>query len=327
MPLINNNKRILTVILIILSVCCLLFCILPQTVHAGEDKNKQDNKECPICSTPSKKVYHDVTSLGATQKAVYDMQVVIFGGGAVDGLLGDVLRFDTTSPTFQDMWNDVARGYYDILARFGEILCVVYMLIALMGMSLDDMLTPEHFFKHMIKLIIGVILIRTGFDVVDAVMSLGIIVFSGLEDATAAGAGGSCVYNTVAKLGFFEAIGDMFTLITPWIVMGFATIILHVVCWARVLDIMTRVIFAPIGMADLMLDGTRSNGFKYLKKMLSSALQGTVLLATLRGYGIIVMALKETQGSLPVTILMVVTYSMIAMLFKAKPIADDLVGL
>ena len=319
--LLTKQKNKLTLILAIALLFCTILLIFPTEVEAG----KADWQKCPICGGSTK---HDMNLLGGIQKGLYDMSCIIYGGTSVSNGLLDVLRFDTDSPTFNDLWNNTARDFYDILAKFGELLVIVYMLIALMGESIDDILTPEHFFKHMVKTILGVLVIRIGFDVVDATVGLSTYVFSVFQNGVAnAGADSSmCPYDDVVDMNFLDAFGDIFDLVVPWVVMGVATVILNVVCWARILDIITRVIFAPIGMADLFVDGTRSNGLKYIKKLLSSALQGTVLFGVLKGYGVIVASLKSTNN-LSIVIMITISYAMISLLFKAQPIADDLVGL
>lgn len=304
--------------ILIIAIIMFLFC---QICTFGIMRATAATK-CSLCG-----VEHDLGKLGLLQRPSYDMSCIIYGGTTVDGTLEAALKFDTSSSTFSDLWNNVAGSYYGILQKFGELLCVIYMLIELMNHQMDDLLNLEHVMKFFIKTVIGLLIIRIGFDVVGRVMDISIIAFSQLVTATTANGSpmaDMCPYDKLAKMDFFESVGELFGLLSPYIAMLVATIVLNIVVWARVLDIVVRTIFAPIGMADLMVDGTRSNGMRYLKKLLSSGLQGVVLMAALKGFGII-MASMSSHGSYAIQIAL--SFTLISAMFKANQIADDLVGL
>jgi hypothetical protein len=89
---------------------------------------------------------------------------------------------------------------------------------------------------------------------------------------------------------------------------------------------MMRVIFAPIGMSDIINDGTRSSGWRYFKRMMASILQGSVIIAAARAYALIMPVIMKMNGFLAWLMPIVLAFVMIAMMFKASMIANDIIG-
>ena len=282
---------------------------------------KVEATSCPICGGD-----HDLSALGGMQRTAYDMCCVVYGGSSISNDLRETLRFDTTGSKFSGLWAR-GKGFYESLRVIGELLCIMYGLISLYEKVSQDQHSAEHVFKLFIKIILGVIIIRVGYDAIEA----GLAFASGVFDTFASGTTGigaikQCKYDMVLKQSFLEPIGTILSLFIPWIAMQVATIAIHVVCWARVLDIMVRAIFAPIGMADIMHTGMNGNGFTYLKKLVSSALQGAVLFGSMKGYSLIV-EVTQTLGAGGMMVTIVLSFSLISILFKAKTIADDMLGI
>lgn len=281
--------------------------------------------KCPICG-----YYHDMASLGSFNKTAYDMQCIIQGGSTVDGTLETILKFDVTDDSnemgesFVKLWGR-GESFYTSLAVIGELLCIVYGLIDMMGKVQLSQLDGEQVFKCFIKIIIGVIIIRTGYQIITAALGIATIVFSRLQyGATASPSGTSCIYDKISDMNFLDALLSAANNVLPWIVMMVATVLLQLVVWARILDLMVRVAFAPIGMADIMYGGMSSNGVKYLKKIVSASIQGAVLLAMLISYGTI-LAKVNSSGFHPM-LNIILSFTLISTLFKAKDFADSMLG-
>lgn len=307
---VKNNKFLL--VLFVFIIIASIFASFTITVEADTD--------CPICGGK-----HNLEDLGGLQRTAYDMCCVVYGGSSISDDLRETLRFDTTGSKFSALWTR-GKGFYESLRVIGELLCIVYGLISLYEKVSQDQHSAEHIFKLFMKIIFGVLFIRIGYDIIEA----GLTFASGVFDTFASGTTGvagltGCKYDEVLKQSFLEPVGTILSLFIPWIAMQVATIAIHVVCWARVLDIMVRAIFAPIGLADLAHTGMNGNGFNYLKKLVSSALQGAVLFGSMKGYSLIVQV-TQTLGAGGMMVTIVLSFSLISILFKAKTIADDMLG-
>ncbi len=102
--------------------------------------------------------------------------------------------------------------------------------------------------------------------------------------------------------------------------------ILSVTCWIRALDITLRVIFAPIGMADIMNDGTRSSGWRYFKRLASSFVQGIVLIVTVKSYGVALTVVQNMNGLAAWAMPIILAFVMIGLFFKASGTAAEIIG-
>ena len=125
------------------------------------------------------------------------------------------------------------------------------------------------------------------------------------------------------KGGFFDALPVMFDLFFPYIMLSAAKMAISVVCWMRILDIVIRTVFAPIGMADFMYEGMSGHGFIYLKKMIASALQAAVIIAATRGYAILANMVGAGSGWFTMIIR---AYTLIMITFKTQSLANDVIG-
>jgi flagellin-specific chaperone FliS len=135
-----------------------------------------------------------------------------------------------------------------------------------------------------------------------------------------------CKFGKLVNQNFFQGLVDASTLWIPWLLMLAAGAILSITCWIRVLDIMVRVIFAPIGMADIMNDGTKSSGWMYFKKLLASLLQGSILIATIKAYGMVMVVTQKMSGLATWAVPIILSFVLISLFFKASAMASDVVG-
>lgn len=301
----------------------------------GKPEDMEEPFQCPICG-----YIHDMANISSINKTAYDMECIIKGGGTVDGNLETILKFDVTDAStefgssFVSLWNR-GRNFYDSLSKIGELLCVVYGLIELMEKVQLSQLDGEQIFKSFIKIFIGIIVIRSGFEIITAGMAFATGVFDTLQGGSASpnSAVTKCPYVELSNSWFLNGIGKIAGSIMPWIVMQIATLLMQLIVWARLLDLMVRVVFAPIGMADIMYGGMNSNGMKYLKKMVSASIQGAVLLAILISYGTIISTVNgihtlnvagTSNSALMINIIL--TFTLISTLYKAKEFADSMLG-
>lgn len=311
----NKNSKTLSLILLTIISISLLFCI---TTYATAEP-------CTIC-----KVYHGPALKGPVgiahtmYKEVYGGQLFYSesSGGALTTY--DVLRFDVNDGAdFQSLWGTV-ENFYNIVKILGELLCYIYAMVKLIEMTTDDSFTPERFAFILIKMAIGILIIRNGFDIVTAGMTLSTVAFNNLSSALVnQGVPNGCNYDDLKDAGFFTGLGQMLKLAIPYFMMCVAKLIVSVVAWTRILDVIIRAIFAPIGIADFIYEGMHGHGFRYIKKLIASALQAVVILAAARGYSILASMTSATGQWLYTVIL---AYAMITLMFKTQSIANDTIG-
>ena len=283
-----------------------------------------DDVTCGVC-----RVYHGPSPKGAA-KLAYNMYQEVYGGRLFyseteDGALTTegVLRFDVNSSEFGTLWG-IAGDFYDLIATFGELLCVIYAMIRIIEFTTDDTMTPEKLAFIMMKMCIGIIVIKNGFDMITQGMNLASIAFNNLAQAPQnTKIANDCIYEDMYKGGFFDALPVMFDLFFPYIMMSAAKMAISIVCWMRILDIVIRTVFAPIGMADFMYEGMSGHGFIYLKKMIASALQAAVIIAATRGYAILANMVGAGSGWFTMIIL---AYTLIMITFKTQSLANDVIG-
>lgn len=281
--------------------------------------------KCSICG-----VEHETSKLSGMKAWAYNMAKVLYGGEILDSTTTKVLRFDTSSSEFNPLWLK-GEELYQTFAKLGQLLLAVYVMYDLMTKSAGDSLTPEQFFKAIVRLIIGYIIMQNGFDIVTE----GTALISSIFDKVTASSGGGNQYPLAAYCPFskllfeknvFDAMVDASGMFIPWLIMLLAGSIVNITCWARVLDIMMRLIFAPIGMSDLMNDGLRSSGWRYFKRLLASVLQGSVIIATIKGYSILMPVIMNMNGIAAWAMPIVMAFVLIAMMFKASAVANDIIG-
>lgn len=327
----SKNKVLFLIICFLIST----FMFSPIIVcDAAEDLTKTPCKFCPAGTT------HDLTQLSGFEKTVWEMNDLVYAAELVEEnpdngstSLFDALKFDVSSGSFADLWQD-AETYYNNLVFVGVGLAMVYSLMETLSHLSKDTLTPEYFVKEFMKLCFAILMITNGFDIITALLDLSTGVTLIFYDSYATGTGNpsNCLWSSFTSsesfwdwiTGPFSTLGTMLGLLIPWLIMTIAKIVVATVCWSRILEIITRVIIAPIGMADLFVYGANSNAVKYLKKMLVAAVQGAVILAMLLAYRIITTNAGSGAGQWIAAVMMAIV--LLTSINGAKSIASDVCG-
>lgn len=300
-------------ILLTIVIISLLMCVVTYAASA-----------CNICG-----VYHTPQLSGplgianTMYKEVYGGQ--LFYSETANGALTtyDVLRFDVESADFNGLWS-IVQSFYHIVSVLGELLCYIYAMVKLIEMTTDDSFTPERFAFILIKMTIGILVIRNGFEIITAGMTLSTVAFNNLSSALVnQGVPNGCNYDELKGAEWFVGFGEMLKLALPYFMMCAAKLVVSVVTWTRVLDVVIRSIFAPIGIADFVYEGMQGHGFVYIKKMIASALQAAVIITVARGYGILA-SMTSATGQWYYTLIL--AYAVIMLMMKTQSIANDTIG-
>lgn len=331
----NKNTLLVIAIMFCVAICTTLFTTTP--VYA-EDLTKV---KCNLCGAE-----HDLSpaAVDAFQRTVFEMNDLVYAAQLVDmsdaedpdassGMtMLKALEFNTEKEPFAGLWA-TARTYYNALKGFGVLLAAVYSLIETLAHVSKDTLTPEYFMKELMKLTIAIIVVLNGFEIATGVVGIASGIFNtiGAASQTVTANSDNCIYHLFnggnileEMIGYAQLIGHLFTLLIPWVILSIAQIVISIVCWSRILELVVRVIFAPIGIADLFVHGTRSNGIKYLKQILVCAVQGAVILGMIQAYGIIIANITPGVGQWTITVVLGIV--LLTSVSGAKNIASDVCG-
>ena len=221
---------------------------------------------------------------------------------------------------------------YTSISVFGKMLVIIYILLDMIDKSTSDTITPEYFVKDMIKMLVGIIAIDNGWEIVTFGMQFSSAVFDkfAVPDTSASGFNErNCLYHTIVDRNWIWSLGDIFQIAFPWLILMAAKLLISTICWVRVIEIIVRAMFAPIGMADIIQEGTKGKGFGYFKKFTASVLQGAVLIGIVKSYSIINSALLVDAGTnffMRMGIMIILAVAVVMISFKSSSIATDIVG-
>ena len=115
----------------------------------------------------------------------------------------------------------------------------------------------------------------------------------------------------------------------PWLIVLVTKFIISIMCWTRVLDIMIRIILAPVGMADIMVSGTRGSGWAFFKRLMVSTIQGAVIIAIMYAYSQVLSVINNsaTGTGLPAYGLAIIcTCVTLFAILKSQSYAQDVIN-
>ena len=335
----KSNKST-TIIASILLFLALLITFMPINVHADctlcyQKTHDITNHKCEICGNA-----HDLSdkAVNSLQRTLYEMNNLVYAARMFESSNGsglttlDALSFDVSSGAFAALWGR-AQAFYNAFRILGIMLAVIYSLVETLAHIDKEKLTGEYFIKEIMKMSIAAIFIMNGFEFVTGLVGggSGLVGQVGTAQLNSTFNSANCIYDLFSSTNLleavkdtFEAIGKIVALIIPWVTLTIAKIVIAVACWARILELIVRVIFSPIGLADMFVYGGRSNGVRYMKKILVCAAQGAVTMAMVQTYGIIISSINPGEGQWIPSVVMAIVILISAT--KAKDIASDIMG-
>lgn len=295
------------------------------------DEPGGNNYYCRLCKTD-----HDVSELSFSQKIAIEWHDVLysgdwFGEAEKKSTLStqSVLAFDVTG-NFATVWS-TAEKFYNFMMPAGIILCVVYALMELMEQITTDRVNPEMVVRTLGKIVIGVIFIQNGFLFCTFTAKVASQVFSTLAGQSGFNNSDLCLFNNIAflKRSFTTGMLSMSGTYIPWLIVLVTKFIISIMCWTRVLDIMIRIILAPVGMADIMVSGTRGSGWAFFKRLMVSTMQGAVIIAIMYAYSQVLSVINNsaTGTGLPAYGLAIIcTCVTLFAILKSQSYAQDIIN-
>lgn len=342
-------------IFILLLTVILLFSSFIMSVNAVDFKcsvcdETYEHTHCKFCGT----IEDDNHSMAAVKEKhgsmadfALEMKEALYCNvfESLDGFLGfrgmtisNLLTLNSEDGVMKEIF-DKANALYSAISIIGFILVFLYFLIEIVEEYLQkDGFTYETFTRFCLKTIFAFLLIRNGMEIFTFVIDLGSSIFSSISNTTSFGEFGNslsgmyaftksnCPITEYLDIGnaFFAALGDILYNIIPYAVVSVVKVLLVFTLYARLLEIVVRVAFAPIGMSDIFTNGRNSAGWVYLKKFIAAVLQGACVAGIFMSYGWIVAFIRGTVNGYIGTI--VITLVLFLVANKAQQLARDIVG-
>lgn len=236
--------------------------------------------------------------------------------------------------------------YSDFMVPIGIGLLIIWFLVAFIQKSTSEQMNFDQIFLLFVKLIAAFYLMTHGMEIFIKLWGLGnnllssfsfqltnangvVVPDNNLESAWSDLTGGKAWNGGVDPElpGFWRSIGCIILLMGPFLaslIMGGCYIF---IIYSRTLEMLLRVTMAPIALSDFFAEGLHSNAWRYLKTFLAICLQGFCLVVLMRLFGMASAGLISGGNFAEVTIqYFVVTFSLIALMFKSLSFCKELVG-
>lgn len=329
-----KNSKIL---LIIIAFLFIFSIFMPMTVNA-------ETFTCRLCGGQ-----HEVGELDDHAFARLGYNVELIANGTFEDIgeiLGEtsnrynmtsILEFDVSGAgEFGPLMSAISK-YYNLTVLIGSVIIVLYFFLDLMEISLNDGFTYESLLKHGIKAIIGIAILQNGLTIIGYGISLCNYCFDAIIPpdgstllAPIYNGVGDCVYgrlynpNAIVPVNPLTVVCVLIENLLPCLAVLASYVLLRVIVWVRVFDIAVRIIFAPIGMSDILNGGLQAPGIKYFKKLMASVLNGAVIMGVLLVYQslrpALIGSLSATVGSIAIG------FAVISLTRKTQHIAEEIMG-
>ena len=315
-------KKIIPFLLIFL-----LFSFMFVMPVSADDDETPIYRTCEICGAT-----HDMAQMPFASRMAFEWHEMVFGGKFVedDGSptsLFNVLKFDTRSGIFATLWSTV-QSLYSQMSVIGLILVVAYASIEVSGSFVSTSVSPEVLFKFLLKYMLGLLVMWNLTEFISLLMDMSSLIFNTVFTASDLNMSfaNMCVYEEYITHDMFDGFIEMAILFFPWLIIWITKGVINLYCWYRVLDIAVRVIFAPVGAPDVLMSGTRGSGWRYLKNLFASCLQGAVVIAIFYTYSMIMNSMVVNNGFAIWLVATVLSVVILLSMFKAQEIARNIVN-
>lgn len=169
----------------------------------------------------------------------------------------------------------MVNGIYQIFVVWGFYILLIFVLMEIYELFMRENPAPEQMIKVFLKCGFGVLLLEQGGTLLSGFISLGNLAITKIAEISGLDTPASFSSPT------FSGDVDLFTgllLIVPALLLLVASkiseVIIKVQLWTRKIEILCRMAFTSIAVADLFGEIGRSGAIRYLKKLLALFLQG-----------------------------------------------------
>ena len=250
----------------------------------------------------------------------------------------EVLTINPSTGEYSSAWNAVSAVYHNAMVPIALGLMIIWFLVAFMDKSASEQVSFEQLFILFAKLIAAKFLIDNGFEIFTSLWNLGISLISEVGNSFADGEGVTFSYKALwkdltgvawgGKLNLWTSLGLLCQLLSPWLVSKVMIACVYCICYSRLIEMLVRMLAAPIALSDFMSEGLHGAGWRYLKNFLAICLQGLLIVAIAQMYPLIMGGVLTGTGSFWTVILKFIAFSFsaIALMFKSLSLSKELVG-
>ena len=200
----------------------------------------------PVFAAPR----YEADDFSGIRKTCYQMAEVVYGEPtALMDDVKDVIMFESDGDaTEEDIWATVT-SIYNFLSPIGLSICFLYFLIDLLDKTTRDQLSPEHFFRQFMKLIIALFIINNGMDVLVRFLEFNNYLIENItlnaEDSSIAANTDelNAIGDTIKPsniMGMLYALMYIVVLLIPYGCISIAQLYIILTSWARILEIGIR---------------------------------------------------------------------------------------
>lgn len=230
-----------------------------------------------------------------------------------------------------DSVTGIMQSGYNIMIGISAALITLYFLMDLIEqIQRGQGQTPELLLRSFLKVVIAVELIIHGFDLFITLRQVGDSLTSSLTSVTSIASGGMNVADQIVPTGekWYTYLGLVFQLILPFAFSKIIYLGINVTCYARIIELVVRTVFAPVAIADIFHDGMHSPGVRYIKKYIAVCLQGAVIICILAITSTIsASALSGMAGNDNfIWATLAINFSALMAILKSQGLANDVAG-
>ena len=127
--------------------------------------------------------------------------------------------------------------------------------------------------------------------------------------------------------GFWRSLACFGQLLFPWLLCAALSGVASFIAYSRMIEMMLRVVAAPIALSDFFSEGLHSTGWRYIKTFLAICLQGFMILLIAKIYSSIVGKIITGGSFMELTVgFLVISFAAIALMFKSLSLCKEMVG-
>ena len=220
------------------------------------------------------------------ESAINSMIERIFGESFLATMAQDLMMIPTD---FAGTWATIESIYGSLFVPFAWCLMLIFFMVHLMDTVSYQEPTPEKFFKQFCKLILSACLVANGMKILELFLMLGAGLVSNFSSLSGGiGASGQSMVDTMKDFAEIEtnnyalgaSLGFIIQLLLPMICSWIIQLVASVICYARILELMVKTLFAPIPLCDVFNDSFGHSGsMRYFRGYVATCFQAVVIYA------------------------------------------------
>lgn len=252
--------------------------------------------------------------------------------------MGDAMNVLQKLPSdFTDAWS-IVTACYNVVLPIGVSLMCIYFLVALVDKITSEQFNIEVLMKLLFKLIIAKFFVDHGLEIFNLLMDVGkafITEFTGYTTLTAVNgavdAMKAAAMRETNSYSLFPSLLFVVKMMIPFLAIFIVQIIISFVCYSRLLEMMVRIVAAPLAVSDIFANGINSSGYRYMKNFLAICLQSGIIFLISVLFNAIQASIVITPGAttdfLDFSIMyLTLAFSCTALITKSLSFTKEIVG-